>query len=65
MTVKTFGPTIPGLAIPEHNRIEFSNYVSDNPGTVVFKQGGASGTTVATLTITYDGSGNILTVTRS
>jgi hypothetical protein len=29
------------------------------------KLGGASGTIVTTLTMTYDGSGNLLTVTRS
>lgn len=32
---------------------------------VVYKTGGASGTTVATLALTYDGSSNILTVTRT
>lgn len=58
-------PTIQGLAIPEHNRIEFSNYVGANPGTIVFKQGGSGGNAVATLTLTYDGNGNVLTVTRS
>jgi hypothetical protein len=57
-----FGPTIPGLAIPEHNRIEFSNYSGGNPGMIVFKQGGQAGTVVTTLVLTYDGSGNLLTV---
>lgn len=40
-------------------------YTGSNPTTVVYKTGGASGTTVATLTLTYDGSDNILTVTRT
>jgi hypothetical protein len=58
-------PAIPGLAIPEHDRIECSNYTGTNPGTLVFKQGGAAGTVVATLTLTYDGNGNLTTVTKS
>ena len=65
MTATTFGPTIPGLAIPEHNYVALSGYVGASPATVVYKQGGAGGTTVAPLTLTYDGSGNLLTVTRS
>lgn len=39
---------------------------SARPTSVVYKSGGASGTTVATLTIAYDGStSNITSVTRS
>lgn len=64
MSATTFGPTIPGLAIPEHNRIELT-YTGANPTTIVYKQGGASGTVVAMLTLTYDGNNNVLTVTRS
>lgn len=64
MSATTFGPTIPGLAIPEHNRIELT-YTGANPTTIVYKQGGASGTVVATLTLTYDGNNNVLSVTRS
>lgn len=64
MTVATFGPTIPGLAIPEHNFISLS-YTGLNPTTIVYRQGGAGGNIVATLTLTYDGNGNVLTVTRS
>ncbi len=41
------------------------SYTGNNLTTVVYKTGGASGTTVATLTLTYDGSNNLLTVTRS
>jgi hypothetical protein len=33
--------------------------------TSTFKRGGASGKVVATLTMTYDGNNNLLTVTRS
>jgi hypothetical protein len=36
-----------------------------NYQTVVYKSGGASGTTKATLAITYDGSSNITSITRS
>lgn len=36
-----------------------------NPTTVVYKVGGSGGTTVATLTLTYDGNNNVQTVTRS
>lgn len=33
--------------------------------TVVYKDGGSGGTTVATLTLTYDASDNLDTITRS
>lgn len=33
--------------------------------TVTYKEGGAAGTTIATLTLTYDASNNISSVTRS
>jgi len=36
-----------------------------NPTTIVYKTGGPSGTTVATLTLTYDGNLNVQTVTRT
>jgi len=39
-------------------------YTGSNPTTVVYKTGGASGTTVATLTLTYV-SDNVTSVTRS
>jgi len=38
---------------------------SDRPTTVLYKTGGLGGTTVATLTIVYDGSGNFQSVVRS
>jgi hypothetical protein len=52
------------LAIPPHDYIS-NTYSGSNLTETVFKRGGASGTVVATLTMTYDGSGNLLTVTRS
>lgn len=53
-----------GLEIPTHDYIA-NTYTGSNLTQTVFKRGGASGKTVATLTMTYDGSSNLLTVTRS
>jgi hypothetical protein len=52
------------LSIPEHDYVSCS-YTGSNLTGVVFKFGGASGITVATLVLTYDGSNNLLTVTKS
>jgi hypothetical protein len=50
-----------GLGIPPHDRVE-----ANEAGTVfTFKAGGASGTVVATLTLTYHGNGNVATVQKS
>jgi len=57
--------TISGLGIPAHDYIVNTYDGSNNMLTSIFKTGGASGTTVATLTMTYDGSNNLLTVTRT
>ena len=53
-----------GLEIPTHDYIA-NTYSGTNLTVAVFRRGGASGTVVATLTMTYDGSGNLLTATRS
>ena len=53
-----------GLEIPTHDYIE-NTYTGSNLTETVFRRGGASGKIVATLTLTYDGSDNLLTVTRS
>jgi hypothetical protein len=53
-----------GLEIPTHDYIS-NTYTGNNLTETVFKRGGASGVVVATLTLTYDGSDNLLTVTRS
>ena len=63
---------LPGLNIPQHDYISVS-YVgsTNNISSVVYKEGGASGTTVATLTFTYIGGtpssddADIATVTKS
>ena len=53
-----------GLEIPDHDYIALS-YTGTNLTGVVYKTGGASGTTVATLTLAYDGSDNLTSVTKS
>ena len=53
-----------GLEIPTHDYIE-NSYTGSNLTQTVFKRGGSSGKVVATLTLTYDGSNNLLTVARS
>jgi hypothetical protein len=52
------------LSIPEHDYVSCT-YTGSNLTGAVFKFGGASGITVATLVLTYDGSNNLLTVTKS
>ena len=41
------------------------SYTGNNLTGAVFKSGGSTGTMVATLTLTYDGSDNLLTVTKT
>lgn len=56
--------TVAGLCVPQHDYISLA-YSGGNITGVVYKNGGAGGTTVATLALTYDGSSNLLTVTKS
>jgi hypothetical protein len=56
--------TMAGLNIPPHDYIS-NTYESGNLTQAVYKAGGSSGQIVATLTMTYDGSNNLLTVTRT
>jgi len=51
------------MAIPPNDYISLS-YTSGNLTGVVYKSGGASGTTVATLTLAYSGS-DLISVTKS
>jgi len=53
-----------GLNIPSHDYISCT-YTGSNLTGVVYKLGGSGGTTVATLTLTYDGSNNLTSVTKS
>jgi hypothetical protein len=55
---------IPGIAIPIHDRIELS-YAAGNLTQVVYKQGGVTGTIVATLNLSYDVNGNLISVSKS
>jgi hypothetical protein len=57
-------PVVTGLEIPEHDYIDLS-YTGSNLTGVVYKTGGSGGTTVATLTLVYDGSDNLTSVTKS
>ena len=57
-------PTITGLEIPAHDYIGMT-YTGSNLTGVVYKDGGSGGTTVATLTLVYDGSSNLTSVTKS
>lgn len=53
-----------GLSVPKHDYVALS-YTSNNLTGVVYKTGGSSGTTVATLVLTYDGSNNLTSITKS
>ena len=57
-------PTTSELAIPACDYISLS-YTGSNLTTVVYKTGGAGGTTVATLTLAYDASNNLTSITKS
>ena len=53
-----------GLSIPKYDYVSLS-YSGTNLTGVVYKTGGAGGTTVATVALTYDGSNNLTSVTKS
>jgi len=55
---------VTGLEIPDHDYIDLS-YTGSNLTGVVYKTGGSGGATVATLTLAYDGSNNLISVTKS
>jgi hypothetical protein len=63
---------VAGLNIPQHDAVAISYHGStNNISTVIYKTGGSSGATVATLTLAYDGGvpssddAKLLTVTRT
>jgi hypothetical protein len=60
---KASAASIAGMAIPANDYISLS-YTGANLTSVVYKSGGASGTTVATLTLDYSGS-DLISVTKS
>lgn len=53
-----------GMGIPAHDHIT-NAYTGGDLTSVTYRLGGATGTIVAVLTMTYDGSGNVLTVERT
>lgn len=55
---------VQGWDIPIHD-YRALGYTSGNLTSVTYKTGGASGTTVATLTLGYDGSGNLISLTKT
>ena len=57
-------PVVDGFSIPAYDYISLG-YTGSNLTTVAYKTGGSGGTTVATLTLAYDGNGNITSVTKS
>lgn len=62
--IKANTAKVPGFSLPAYDYISCS-YTGSNLTGVVYKSGGSSGTTVATLTLTYDGSNNLTSVTKS
>lgn len=55
--------TLTGLEIPDHDYIALG-YTGDDLTSVVYKTGGSSGTTVATLTLAYT-DGNLTSIAKS
>jgi hypothetical protein len=59
---------IAGLYIPQHDYVSLT-YVAAGNGvgeieTITYKQGGASGNTVAVTTLTYDANNKVVTLTK-
>lgn len=53
-----------GLEIPAHDYISLG-YTGTDLTSLTYKLGGSGGTTVASLSLTYDVSGNLTSVTKS
>lgn len=52
-----------GFSIPDYDEVVLSSYdANDNAGSVVYRKGGNP---VATLSLTYDGSGRLTSVIKS
>lgn len=59
---------IAGLYIPQHDYVSLT-YVASGNGvgeieTITYKQGGASGATVAVMTLAYDANNKLVTITK-
>ena len=55
---------VPGFQLPSYDYLSMA-YTGTNMTGVTYKTGGSGGTTVASLTLGYDGSGNLTSVTRT
>ena len=64
VTVSGTVNALQGLSIPEHDYIDMT-YSGTTLTGVVYKTGGSGGTVVATLALAYDGSSNLISVTKS
>jgi hypothetical protein len=62
--LKVFDNVANSLTPAQYDYI-LNTYTGSNITTVVYKTGGAGGATVSTLNMTYDGSDNLLTVTKT
>ena len=60
---------IAGLYIPSHDHVALTYVASGNGAgeieTITYKEGGASGTTVAVLTLGYNASNKLVSVTKA
>ena len=60
---------IAGLYIPSHDYVALTYVASGNGAgeieTITYKEGGASGTTVAVLTLAYDSSNKLTSITKA
>lgn len=71
MTTEQGGSSTPwsvaeqNVLVPEQYDYIELGYAGDLVTTATYKTGGAGGATVATLTVTYDGSNNLQTITRA
>jgi hypothetical protein len=66
LNVDTTGALASGLIPGTYDYISIPSYNANNdPLVVVYKVGGSGGTTVATLTLTYDTNNNITSVART
>ena len=50
------------FGLDEYDSVALSNYTGTKPGTIVFSK---NSNVIGTLTITYDGGGNVSSITRS
>jgi hypothetical protein len=57
------GNVLPGFSIPAYDYFSLG-YTGSDLTSIVYKVGGSSGTTVATLTLAYS-SGNLISITKT